>query len=139
MDRVFPALERLTDRGFHVFIVTNQSGIARGHYTEDDLDGLMRWAIDTIRAEGATIDDWRYSPMHPSALLPHYRLDDLRRKPGTGMIDELVTAWEIDRARSFLFGDQPTDVAAGHAAGLHTVLLQEQTLADIVFSGSAFT
>ena len=138
-DRIFPALERLTDYGFHVFIVTNQSGIARGHYTEDDLDKLMRWAIDTIRARGATIDDWRYCPTHPEALLPYYRAENMRRKPGTGMIDELVAAWEIDRARSFLFGDQPSDIAAGEAAGLRTGLVQGQTLADIVFNGSTFT
>ncbi|MGI4746038.1 MAG: HAD-IIIA family hydrolase [Janthinobacterium lividum] len=138
-DRIFAALECLTDRGFHVFIVTNQSGIARGHYTEDDLDALMHWAIDTIRAQGATIDDWRYCPTHPEALLPQYRADNMRRKPGTGMIDELVAAWEIDRTRSFLFGDQLTDIAAGQAAGLRTCLVQEQTLADIVFNGSAFT
>ncbi|WP_419730035.1 HAD-IIIA family hydrolase [Lichenicola sp.] len=137
-DGVFPALQRLTDRGYHVFIVTNQSGVARGHYSEDDLDSLMRWAIGTIRANGATIDDWRYCPTHPSAPLERYRSESPRRKPGTGMIDELVAAWEIDRTQSFLFGDQPSDITAGQAAGLQTSLVQEQTLAEIVFGRSAF-
>ena len=137
-DGIFPALQHLTDRGCHVFIVTNQSGIARGHYSEDDLDGLMRWAIETIRAHGATIDDWRYCPTHPEAPLLQYRAESARRKPGTGMIDELVAAWEIDRTRSFLFGDQPSDIAAGEAAGLQTSLVRDRTLADIVLGRSVF-
>lgn len=134
--RVFQALRQLTDLGVHVFVVTNQSGVARGHYTEADLDGLMRWVFDVVRSEGATIDDWRYCPTHPEAPLARYRSDSSRRKPGTGMIDELVAAWEIDRARSHLFGDQPTDIAAGRAAGLRTGLVGERSLADIVLSGS---
>ena len=137
-ERIFPALAHLTDRGFHVFIVTNQSGIARGHYTEDELADLMRWAIDAIRFQGATIDDWRYCATHPEAPLVRYRGKDARRKPGTGMIDELVTAWEIDRSRSFLFGDRPSDIAAGQAAGLRAVMVQDGGLADIVLGGDAF-
>lgn len=134
--RVFEALRRLTDDGFHVFIVTNQSGVARGLYTEDDVENLMSWVNSAIRVQGATIDDYRYCPIHPEAPLVRYRMESPRRKPGTGMIDELVRAWEIEPARSVLFGDQATDMAAGKAAGLRTERIGPRLLADIVLNGS---
>ncbi|NHN86600.1 HAD-IIIA family hydrolase [Acetobacter musti] len=133
---VFEALRCLTDDGFHVFIVTNQSGIARGFYTEEDLQGLMDWAIRTIRMQGATIDDWRYCPTHPEAPLAQYRVKSSRRKPGTGMIDELVHAWEVDPAKGVLLGDQTTDMAAGRAAGLRARRIGPQLLADVVLNRS---
>ena len=130
------AVARLGDLGFHVFVVTNQSGIARGLYGEDDLQRLMGWMIGEIRAAGGTVDDWRYCPMHPEAVVEAYRGHSPRRKPGTGMIDELLAAWEIDPRRSLLFGDQPSDLAAGDAAGLHTTQVGPATLADLVASMS---
>lgn len=105
-------------RGLHVFIVTNQSGIARGFYSEDDLCALHRWIAEECRAMGGTIDDWRYCPFHPEAPLAAYRRDSDWRKPAPGMIRDLLAHWQIDPARALLVGDQETDMQAAAAAGI---------------------
>ena len=112
------AVRRAVDSGWHVFIVTNQSGIARGLYTEEEFAGLMAWVADEMRAAGATIDDLRYSPTHPEAPLEAYRREHHWRKPGPGMLLDLIAHWQLDPARCVMVGDQPTDLAAAEAAGV---------------------
>ncbi len=112
------AVRTATERGWHVFVVTNQSGVARGHYSEDAVRVLLDWAGDEIRLAGGTIDDVRYCPFHPEAPLPAYRRASDWRKPGPGMIRDLIRAWELDPARCLLVGDQPSDLAAAAASGI---------------------
>jgi D,D-heptose 1,7-bisphosphate phosphatase len=118
MPGAITAIRDATDAGFHVFVVTNQSGIARGHYTEAQLIELQDWMTGEIRRQGGTIDDWRYCPMHPQAALPQYRGHSDWRKPGPGMLLDLIAEWELDPASCLLVGDQPTDLEAAAAAGI---------------------
>ncbi|MDE2515024.1 MAG: HAD-IIIA family hydrolase [Rhodospirillales bacterium] len=112
------AVALATARGFHVFIVTNQSGIARGLYSEADLAALHAWIEAECLAGGGTIDDWRYCPFHPEATLPAYRRLSDWRKPGPGMIRDLMARWDIDPACALLVGDQETDTQAAAGAGI---------------------
>ncbi len=107
-----------TDAGFHVFVVTNQSGIARGHYDEAQFAALNDWMVDQIRAAGGTVDDVRFCPFHPQASVEAYRRASDWRKPAPGMLLDLIARWDLDPARSLLIGDQPTDLAAAAAAGV---------------------
>ena len=118
-----------SDAGFHVFVVTNQSGIARGHYDEAQFAALSDWMIDEIRAAGGTVDDLRFCPHHPEAPLEAYRQVSGWRKPEPGMLLDLMKKWEIDPARSVLIGDQPTDLAAAAAAGIEGHLFEGGDLA----------
>lgn len=118
IDGAADAVRLANDLGFYVFVVTNQAGVAKGHYTEADVQVLHRWMTGELRAAGATIDDWRYCPYHPEATLPDYARAHDWRKPEPGMLHDVMANWPIDRARSLLVGDQPGDLAAAAAAGI---------------------
>ncbi|MGH7068302.1 MAG: HAD-IIIA family hydrolase [Acetobacteraceae bacterium] len=112
------ALRAAAEAGWHVFVVSNQSGVARGLYPEAAVPALMQFVSDDVRAAGGTIDDWRYCPFHPEAPLAEYRRASDWRKPGPGMLDDLIRTWEIDPERALMVGDQPSDLEAAQAAGV---------------------
>lgn len=116
------AIVAATRAGWHVFIVTNQSGVARGRYAEDDMRALHQAICNEIRLSGGTVDDIRHCPFHPDATVPAYRALSDWRKPAPGMLLDLIRAWELDPARCVMIGDQETDVAAAAAAGVRGVL-----------------
>eukprot|EP01037_Dinobryon_pediforme_P013327 gene13327-13441_t len=118
------AVAQATAAGWHVFIVTNQSGIARGLYTEHDLAALHDWLQTRMLEAGGTIDDIRHCPFHPEAALPEYRRASAWRKPQPGMLLDLIRAWELDPKTCLLIGDQQTDLQAAHAAGIEAHLFQ---------------
>lgn len=126
------AVRAAADAGRHVFVVTNQSGIARGLYTEAAFTALHRWILDEIQRVGGTIDDLRFCPYHVDAAVEHYRRDSDWRKPAPGMILDLIRAWELDPARCTMIGDQVHDVAAAHAAGITGHLSIGGDLLDIL-------
>lgn len=110
------AIRMAHERGWHVFIVTNQAGVARGLYDEAAVQALHAWMQDEVLQAGGVIDDIRYCPFHPEAAVPAYRRTSSWRKPAPGMILDLLRAWQLDPARCVLVGDRPTDLAAAAAA-----------------------
>jgi D,D-heptose 1,7-bisphosphate phosphatase len=126
------AIRMTTDAGWHAFVVTNQSGVARGHYDEAAVAALHAWMTDEVRRAGGTIDDIRYCPFHEEATVPAYRRASDWRKPAPGMLLDLIRTWELDSSRCVLIGDQPTDMAAARAAGIDAHLFHGGNLADFV-------
>jgi D-glycero-D-manno-heptose 1,7-bisphosphate phosphatase len=106
--------------GLLPIVVTNQSGIARGFYTEEDLAHLTHWMLEQFAATGAGLTAVYYCPHHPEAVLPAYRRRCDCRKPAPGMLLRAAADFGLDLAGSLIVGDQARDLAAGLAAGVGT-------------------
>ena len=111
-------IRQFNEAGYYVFLVTNQAGIARGYYTEEDYHILYRHIGNDLLDVGAHIDDMRFAPCHPEAVLEQYRRVSNWRKPGSGMLLDLIEHWAIDTKSSFMIGDNDTDLAAAVGAGI---------------------
>ena len=116
------AVKRVNDLGRFAFLVTNQGGIAKGHFTENDMHAFNAQMQRELRAAGAHFDDIRYCPDHPDgAVAPYNRISDWR-KPGPGMLLDLMRAWPVTQADSLVVGDKNSDIEAARAAGLRGLL-----------------
>jgi D-glycero-D-manno-heptose 1,7-bisphosphate phosphatase len=116
------AVKAVNDAGLFAFVATNQSGIARGLYTEGDVIALHNWMNAELAKVGARIDAFVYSPYHPDGVVEAYRRASPCRKPGPDMLLDLMHRFPVDRSCVLMIGDQPTDVAAAHAAGVEGLL-----------------
>jgi D,D-heptose 1,7-bisphosphate phosphatase len=128
MPGALDTIRHATSSGWHVFVVTNQSGVARGLYDQAAVRDLLDWIGDEARHHGGTIDDARYCPFHPDATVPAFRALSDWRKPAPGMLLDLIRAWELDPARCIMIGDQPTDLEAAAAAGIASHLFRGENL-----------
>jgi len=111
--------------GWLVIVVTNQSGVGRGYYSEADMHALHARMQADLAEAGGRIDAVYYAPQHPEAPVAAYRHPDPPlRKPNPGMILQALQDWAIDREASLLIGDKPSDLEAALRAGIRGVLFQ---------------
>ena len=116
--------------GWLVIVVTNQSGVGRGYYTEDAMHALHARMAQDLAAAGGHIDAFYHAPQHPEAPVEAYRHPDPPlRKPNPGMILQALAEWPIEREASLLIGDKPSDLEAAERAGIRAVLFEGGDLA----------
>jgi D-glycero-D-manno-heptose 1,7-bisphosphate phosphatase len=109
--------------GWLVIVVTNQSGVGRGYYTEADMHALHARMAEELAEAGGHIDAFYFAPHHPEAPVESYRHPDPPdRKPNPGMILRALADWPIDRDRSVLVGDKRSDIEAAARAGVRSLL-----------------
>lgn len=122
---VAPALRRLTDAGFTLVVVTNQTIVARGLASEAEVGALNAFIAGAIvQAGGPALDHFYVCPHHPQATRAEYRRACGCRKPRPGLLLDAAAALDLDLARSYLIGDRVSDILAGRAAGCRTVQVQ---------------
>ncbi len=113
------AVRRLNQLGYLCVIVTNQSGVARGLFSEDQMNAFNALVVRRLAAGGAVIGPVYACPFHAEARDERYRHPDHPdRKPNPGMILRAIADHGIDPARSFMIGDQPSDMEAARRAGV---------------------
>lgn len=119
------AIASLRGLGYRIIVVSNQGGVARGKYTEADVDKVHERINDLIRAtSGATVDRFYFCPYHPEGVIEQYRREHPWRKPAPGMILQAAEDLDIDIGQSWMVGDQMRDVESGLRAGVRTILLR---------------
>ena len=122
------------EKGFYVFVVTNQSGVARGYYSEDDVHKLHQWMQDDLAAIGAHIDAFYHCPHHNEGKIEQYKKNCDCRKPKPGLILQACHNWSIDKDQSLLIGDKLSDLDAAQAAGIRGYLFEGGNLLDFILS-----
>lgn len=132
VDGAKEAVALLTRKHYAVIIVTNQSGVARGYYTEDDVRRLHEWMCRQIEEAGGKITAVYYCPYLEGAPVKAYDKKSDWRKPAPGMILQAAEDWQIDLSQSMMIGDMLRDVECGQRAGVPSYLFTGGSLADFV-------
>lgn len=123
-DNADKAIKIFNDLGYKVIVVTNQSGIARGYYREEDLRKLHEHIDEELRKIGAKVSAYYYCPHHPEATLEEYQIDCQCRKPNLGMFLEAKKDFNISFENAIIVGDKVSDLESGVRLGMRTVLVE---------------
>ncbi|MDY0296302.1 MAG: HAD family hydrolase [Acidobacteriota bacterium] len=118
------ALRHLRAAGFCVVLVTNQSSVARGICSVEQVKTLHNRLLDVLENQGVCIDAVYWCPFHPRGKVAEFSVESHLRKPAPGMLFQAAADLELDLSRSLMIGDKYTDLAAGAAAGCHTALVR---------------
>lgn len=123
LPEVTSALRRLKEHGFRLVVVTNQAGVARGYYKEEDVKTLHDALNRRLSKEGAEIDQFFYCPHHPVHGISEYKVECHCRKPETGMFEMAEAYFQVDKAHSYMIGDKLLDTEAGNRYGVSSILV----------------
>lgn len=115
---IFEVLKYFQAKGYLLIVITNQAGIGRGYYSEDDFHQLTAWMLRQFENQGIGIAKVYYAPSHPDFGIGIYKRDDQLRKPNPGMILMAKEEFDIDLRHSILIGDKDSDIEAGLNAGV---------------------
>ena len=118
-----PLLRAFQDADWELVVITNQSGLARGYFTEDDLEKMHGWLREMLGAWGVELNSIQFCPHHVEGVVPHLAMACECRKPEPGMLLNAARERNIDLSRSWMIGDILDDIEAGNRAGCRTALV----------------
>ena len=124
-DYVFDALRLLRRLSKDFIIITNQSGVGRGYYGENDVIDLHNWINNELRSKGSQIDDFFYATYHKTSILNYSNYEKNLRKPNIGMINLAKRKWSINNKISLVIGDQISDIKMAKKANLKSILVKK--------------
>lgn len=141
ISKTIEAIKIFHELGYAVIIITNQAGVARGYYKEQDIEILHRYIDELLIAENTYIDAYYYCPHHPDGSVKRYKIKCNCRKPSHGMIEQAVKDFDIDLKESIIVGDKEIDVQTGKNAGVGQCILvrsghivdEANTVADSIY------
>lgn len=123
IDDTLVFLKKAVNLGYSLIVVTNQAGIAKGKYSENDYLILNDWMLSTLKKKGIPILATYYSPFHKDGIIKKYATDHFTRKPNPGMLLQAQKDFDIDMSNSILIGDRFSDILAGYNAGVGKLYL----------------
>ena len=134
IDGAREAVRLLNTAGYYVFVISNQSGVARGYFDEAAVKSFHAHMQDGLAAQGAHIDAFYFCPHHPEGVIRSLAVSCRCRKPAPGMLEQAVREWPIDLGASFLIGDKDDDVAAAKAFSIRGIKFNslKDSLLDLV-------
>ncbi len=106
---IFDLCKAASVKGYIIIVVTNQAGVAKGYFTEEDVVRLNNWIAAQFASEGILITAFYYCPFHKDGIIDKYRIDSDCRKPKPGMFIKAATEHNIDLSKSIMVGDKPSD------------------------------
>jgi D-glycero-D-manno-heptose 1,7-bisphosphate phosphatase len=122
-DNIVPGLREAQKTGFHLVIITNQAGIARGYFSVSDLQRMHEHLIKELEQADVRIDAIYYCPHHPEGVIPELAIRCDCRKPQPGMLLQAAADLDLDLQHSWFVGDILNDIEAGNRAGCRTILV----------------
>lgn len=129
---VIEALRDLQSAGYKLVVITNQSGIARGYYTEEDFQKLNTWMLNELKDHGVEIAAVYYCPHHPEAKIEKYREECSCRKPRLGMYEQAIKDFDIALEKSYAIGDKIRDCCICETTPCHGFLIAENENREII-------
>ena len=118
IDGAIEAIKYFNDKDYYVFVITNQSGVARGYYKEEDINKLHNWMNQELAKYDAHIDEFFYCPHHVKGIIKDYSFDCECRKPKIGMIKKALDKYDVQLESSLLIGDKDSDIECAENAGI---------------------
>jgi len=131
-DGAIDAIKYCNAEGYKVIVITNQSGVSRGYYAENDVKALHVWMNEELAKHGAHIDDFFYCPHHPEGTVPGYNFACDCRKPSPKLIDRACAKYAIDKSQSFMIGDKSSDMECAENARVCGILFRGGSLYEQV-------
>ena len=132
MDGIFELCREAIELNYLIIVITNQAGIGRGYYTEQQFHDLTSWMSQEFTAQGIRIHQVYFCPYHAQHGIGEYKKESLFRKPGPKMILKAANEHHINLAESILVGDKVTDIQAGITAGVGCNLLFTTSVREIL-------